>query len=67
MTEDEVENLRSIVELQEFYLQKHDVIQIWHLDSRFHEIINTACRSGPLRHTLSSFHNYIQKCAAYLL
>ncbi|MCX7614339.1 MAG: GntR family transcriptional regulator [Clostridiales bacterium] len=60
ITDEEIEDLRSIVELQEFYLQKGDAIQTWHLDSRFHEIVNTACRSGPLRHTLSSFHNYIQ-------
>lgn len=61
ITAAESESLRNIIDLQEFYLEKGDVLQIWHLDSRFHERINESCRSNPLKHTLSSFHNYIQR------
>lgn len=55
------ELLQNIIDLQMFYLEKGDVMQIWHLDSRFHELINELCRSNPLKHTLSSFHHYIQR------
>jgi DNA-binding GntR family transcriptional regulator len=61
ITDEEAEALKNIIDLQEFYLEKGDVLQIWHLDSRFHELLNESCRSNLLRHTLSSFHNYIQR------
>ena len=61
ITDGELEELRDVVELQEFYLKKNDTLQIRHLDSRFHQIIYSASRSRPLRQILSQFHNYIQK------
>jgi len=61
ITDDELTELRDIVELQEFYLGKNDTLQIRHLDSRFHQVIYNASRSRPLRQILSQFHNYIQK------
>lgn len=61
ITPEEIEALREVVELQEFYVSRGDTLQVWHLDTRFHEIIYEACRSRPLRHTLSGFHHYIQK------
>ena len=60
----ELEQLKEIVELQEFYAQKDDVLQVWHLDRKFHEIIYDASRSRPLRDTLTNFHHYIQKARA---
>lgn len=57
----ELEELTNIVELQEFYLMKGDLVQIWRLDSRFHELIHEYCRSNPLRNTLSQFHHYIAR------
>ena len=57
--DEELERKKDVVELQEFYLSRKDPIQIWHLDSRFHEIIYESCRSAPLKHTLSGFHHYI--------
>lgn len=59
ITDEELERMKDVVELQEFYLSRKDPIQIWHLDSRFHEIIYESCRSAPLKHTLSGFHHYI--------
>lgn len=61
ITDEEISELKEIVELQEFYSSKGDVLQVWHLDTKFHEIIYESCRSRPLKHTLSGFHNYIQK------
>ncbi|MBU5450228.1 GntR family transcriptional regulator [Acetivibrio sp. MSJd-27] len=57
----ELEKLKEIIELQEFYAQKNDVLQVWQLDRKFHETIYDASRSRPLKHTLTNFHNYIQK------
>jgi DNA-binding GntR family transcriptional regulator len=64
ITDDEISALREIVELQEYYVSRGDSMQVWHLDSRFHELIYECCRSRPLKHTLSGFHHYIQKARA---
>lgn len=61
INDDELKALEKIVDLQEFYLTKNDVEQIWKLDSDFHKIIYDSSRSRPLRTTLSSFHNYIKR------
>ncbi len=61
INEDELKALEKIVDLQEFYLTKNDVEQIWRLDGDFHKIIYDSSRSRPLRSTLSSFHNYIKR------
>lgn len=61
INEDELKALEKIVDLQEFYLTKNDVEQIWQLDGDFHKIIYESSRSKPLRSTLSSFHNYIKR------
>ena len=57
----ECKTLENIVSLQRFYLEKGDAMQVWHLDSRFHEAVVLACRSNPMRHMLSSFHHYIKR------
>lgn len=64
ISEEECGKLREIIELQEFYAQKNDVLQVWQLDRKFHETIYDASRSRPLKHTLTNFHNYIQKARA---
>ena len=61
ITDEEIEEMRSVVDLQKFYVNRGDTLQVWHLDSRFHELIYDSCRSRPLRHTLSGFHHYISK------
>lgn len=63
-TDEELSSMRDIVELQEYYMKRSDPLQVWHLDSRFHELLYESCRSRPLRLTLSSFHHYIQKARA---
>lgn len=61
ITDEELSELCEVVELQEYYAKKGDNLQVWHLDTKFHEIIYNSSRSRPLRHTLSNFHHYIQK------
>lgn len=61
IAQDQLEALREIVELQEFYVSKKDPLQVWHLDNRFHETLYEGCGSRPLKQILTLFHNYIQK------
>lgn len=61
ITQDELKALEKIVDLQEFYLSKNDIEQIWKLDGDFHKIIYDASRSRPLRFMLTNFHNYIKR------
>ena len=61
IAQDELDDLKLILELQEFYLSKKDFSQIFLLDSQFHETINKACRSDVLNHTLSAYHRHIKR------
>ncbi len=61
ITDEELEKLREIVDLQTFYVERSDTLQVWSLDNRFHDLIFTACRSRMLRDTLSSLHRHIQR------
>jgi len=61
IAQDQLDALREIVELQEFYVSKKDPLQVWHLDNRFHETLYEGCGSRPLKQILTLFHNYIQK------
>ena len=61
ITQTQLDALREIVELQEFYVSKKDFMQVWHLDNLFHETLYEGCGSRPLKQMLTLFHNYIQK------
>jgi len=61
ISDDECVQLKEILDLQEYYLAKDDLTKIWQLDKQFHAVINSSCRSNPLKHMLSSFHNYLQR------
>lgn len=61
ITDEELLQLREVVELQTFFVERGDYLQVWNLDSRFHDIIFDACRSRTLRDTLTNFHHNIQK------
>ena len=60
ITEEEIKELKEALQFQEFYTMKNDVEQLMKFDSKFHDIIFRACKSNPLMHMLSTFHNYIQ-------
>ena len=53
--------LQEIVDLQEFYLAKGDLVKAHLLDSDFHAMLYEMSHSRPLTQTLTSFHNYIQR------
>lgn len=61
ITEGQIKELEMIVELQEFYSSKSDVLQLLQLDSKFHEIIYDISGSRILKHTLISFHNHLKR------
>lgn len=61
ISEEQLEELRNIVELGEFYTNKGDWEKIEELDGKFHDIIFEASKSKPLRFILSNFHQFIKK------
>ncbi|HHW48099.1 MAG TPA: GntR family transcriptional regulator [Clostridiaceae bacterium] len=61
ITEKEIEELKEVVDLEEFYTTKNDPSHLLKFDSRFHEILFRASKSKPLMHMLSMFHHYIQR------
>ena len=61
ITDAELKALAKIVELQEFFLIKHDPEQLCRLDGDFHRLIYNCSGSRPLRSMLSNFHNYIKR------
>ncbi|MBR6556111.1 MAG: GntR family transcriptional regulator [Clostridia bacterium] len=60
-TPEELDSLRQIVELQEYFVSKNDSLQVRQLDSAFHNSLYEACRSRPLRQTLASFSTYTRR------
>lgn len=67
ITAEEIEELEEIIQLEEFYTARNDSEHLIKLDSRFHEILFRASKSLPLKQTLSTFHQYLQRarCASY--
>ncbi|MBE6701262.1 MAG: GntR family transcriptional regulator [Ruminococcaceae bacterium] len=61
ISEEQIKELENIVELQEFYSSKSDILQILQLDTKFHEIIYDISGSRILKHTLASFHNQLKR------
>ena len=60
-TDEEIDEMRALVELQEYYVSRRDPFQVRQLDSAFHSRMYDSCRSRTLRHTLLLLHNYIRK------
>ncbi|MDP4094770.1 MAG: GntR family transcriptional regulator [Bacillota bacterium] len=61
ITEEELAELKEVVDLEEFYTNKNDANHLHKFDSQFHDIIFRASKSKTLMHTLSTFHHYVQK------
>ncbi len=61
ITQEEVNELKEALELEEFYTKKKDKVNIAKCDSRFHEILFKASKSMPLRKMLKTFHNFVQR------
>ena len=60
-TEEDINELKSAVELQEFYLSKQNADQIRLMDNRFHEILYKISGSHVFYNTLLPLHKKVQK------
>ncbi len=60
-TEEQLEKLREVMELQEFYVAKQDAEHIKHMDSKFHEMLYKLTGSTVFYDTLVPLHKKIQK------
>ena len=58
---DELEKLRDVWELMEFYTQKKNSRKVLELNKKFHEILYQASRSRFLVQTLKSYQEYVQQ------
>lgn len=61
ITDEQIEALRETVELQEFYVPKHDADRINGMDSKFHLLIYRFSGSIPLYDTLMPLHKKLMK------
>ncbi|MBQ9805022.1 MAG: GntR family transcriptional regulator [Clostridia bacterium] len=61
ITDEELNELRETLELQEFYVTKRDPDKIKTMDSKFHQLIYRFCGSTVLHDTLMPLHKKVQK------
>ena len=61
ITDEQLAELRDTIELQEFYVPKHDADHINDMDSRFHQLIYRFSGSTPLYDTLMPLHKKVLK------
>lgn len=61
ITDEKIKELETLVELQEFYSAKNEILQIVQLDTKFHEIMYEASGSRTLRNTLMSLHTHVKR------
>lgn len=60
MEESDLEKMKEIFELMEFYTFKKDVDKIAELNTKFHEIIYNATKSRYLEHVLTDFQFFMK-------
>lgn len=60
ITDQEVQELKEIFDLMEFYTFKKDVEKISELNTRFHEVIYHSTKSRYLEHVLKDFQIFIK-------
>lgn len=61
ITEEQLKELKEALDLQEFYVSKHDADHIKYQDSRFHELIYKFSGSAIIYDTLLPLHKKTQK------
>ena len=61
ITDSEFRQLKDILDLQRFYLQRQDMEKVWEKDGEFHEMIHRLCKSNLLSKMLTSMHHYIAR------
>jgi len=60
ITDKEKENIKEILDLEEFYTKRDDNKKILEYDGKFHDAIYKASKSNPLNLILKHLHEYIQ-------
>lgn len=60
MDDSELQGLKDIYELMEFYTFKKDVDKVFELNTRFHETLYKATKSRYLEHVLKDFQIFIK-------
>ena len=61
ITDEEIEELRETVELQDFYIKHNNIEQARDMDSRFHEQIYRFTKSPSIYYTLLQLHRKTMK------
>lgn len=61
ITDEQLNNMKKILDLAEFYTLKNDINSIAEQDSKFHKALYEACSSKYLQHILTDFHQYSQQ------
>lgn len=61
ITEEELNEMKEVLDLTEFYASKKDIEHMGELDHLFHNIIYKAAKSKIMKQVLSDFHSYVQK------
>ncbi len=60
-TEEQLSELKEVLELQEFYVEKADTDHVKHMDNKFHRILYKLTGSTVFYDTLVPLHRKIQK------
>ena len=61
ITKEQLEEMEEAVYLSDFHADKGNYEQVCQQDGRFHQLLYQASGSGILAHTLSDFHEYLQR------
>ncbi|WP_422446389.1 GntR family transcriptional regulator [Thermoanaerobacterium sp. DL9XJH110] len=61
ITDEQLKEMKDILDLMEFYTVKGEIDKVSELDTRFHDVIFKACHSRPLESVLTNFHHFIQR------
>ena len=61
ITKEQLDLMEETAFLSEYHAQKEHYDQVFELDGRFHELLYEASNSKILAHTLSDYHQYVQK------
>jgi len=61
ISDEELKELKDVLDLMEFYTEKQELDKVSEMDTRFHDIIFRASKSRPLEYMLTNFHHLIQR------
>lgn len=60
-TKEQLEEMEEVIYLSDFHADKGNYEQVCQQDGRFHQLLYEASGSRILAHTLSDFHEYLQR------